>query len=194
MRGVSEYSFSELCDSLKVSYKGAQDDYLAKYEFIVSVLRKFVSRSETEKGIRTYVQRMLVLDAMFRNTDRHLGNFGIKRGSTGIFFLLPLYDFGLSLGGDDPYYWGLGNLLKGWGVKIKPLECGILTVERHFSYQFRFDVYRFLQVHDTRITTNSRQFVLFLRLLCKYFLSDYYGNDTMKVLETVYGNFTRLRF
>lgn len=192
--GVSEYTFADLGEVVGVSYRGAKDDYLAKYEFIVSVLCKFVFRSNSEKGIRSYVQRMLVLDAMFRSTDRHLSNFGVKRGSTGIFFLLPLYDFGLSLGGEDPYYWDLSNLLKGWGVKVKSLECGVVTIEKHFSYQSRYDVYRFVGIHDNRVTVGFRQFVLFLRLLCKYFPKDFYGNGTKQVLESAFGKFDRLRF
>lgn len=70
----------------------------------VSVYRHFINRCE-DLGVNNIVQdldKMLVLDYIIANEDRHLNNFGLLRNAETLEWLgfAPIYDSGSSLGYD----------------------------------------------------------------------------------------------
>ena len=160
-----------------------------KLDFIESVFQQTVGQSFREELLR-----LLTLDVMFRNTDRHLSNFGIILASNGSIRFAPIFDNGLALGVSKGAYFDLDNLIRGFGYKIKPYEFAVstLTPQIDTSY-FQFDVLYFVEVVDKNIP-KSTLLLGFLNLLVLYYPIDCNGIDTKTALESVFGEFNRKRF
>jgi hypothetical protein len=161
----------------------------SKLDFIYSVFQQTVGQSFREELLR-----LLTLDVMFRNTDRHLSNFGIILAPNGSIRFAPIFDNGLALGVSEGAYFDLENLIKGFGYKIKPYELAVSTLSPQIdtSY-FQFDVLYFVEVVDKDIP-KSNLLLGFLNLLVLYYPTDCNGRDTKEVLESVFGEFSRKRF
>lgn len=161
----------------------------SKLDYIDSVFQQTIGQSFGEEMLR-----LLTLDVMFRNTDRHLSNFGIILASNGNIKFAPIFDNGLALGVSEGAYFDLDNLIKGFGYKIKPYELAVstLTPQIDTSY-FQFDALYFVEVVDKNIP-KSNLLLGFLNLLVLYYPTDCNGRDTKKVLESVFGEFSRKRF
>lgn len=161
----------------------------SKLDYIDSVFQQTVGQSFREELLR-----LLTLDIMFRNTDRHLSNFGIISGSNEFIRFAPIFDNGLALGVSEGAYFDLDNLLKGFGYKIKPYELAVSTLSSYInpSY-FQFDVRYFVEVVGKNIP-KSNLLLGFLNLLVHYYPRDYNGIDTKTALEQVFGVFTKKRF
>ena len=108
----------------------------SKLDFIDSVFQQTVGQY-----FRFELLRLLTLDVMFRNTDRHLSNFGIILALNCTTRFAPIFDNGLALGVSEGAYFDLDNLIRGFGYKIKPYELAVstLTSQIDTSY-FQFDV------------------------------------------------------
>lgn len=160
-----------------------------KLNYIDSVFQQTVGQS-----FRKEMLRLLTLDVMFRNTDRHLSNFGIILAPNGSIRFAPIFDNGLALGVSEGAYFDLDNLIKGFGYKIKPYELAVSTLSPKIdtSY-FQFDVLYFVEVVDKHIP-KSNLVLGFLNLLVLYYPTDCNGRDTKEVLESVFGEFSRKRF
>lgn len=160
-----------------------------KLNYIDSVFQQTVGQS-----FRKEMLRLLTLDVMFRNTDRHLSNFGIILAPNGSIRFAPIFDNGLALGVSEGAYFDLDNLIKGFGYKIKPYELAVSTLSPKIdtSY-FQFDVLYFVEVVDKHIP-KSNLVLGFLNLLVLYYPTDCNGRDTKEVLEYVFGEFSRKRF
>jgi hipA-like C-terminal domain len=161
----------------------------SKLDFIDSVFQQTVGQS-----FRFELLRLLTLDVMFRNTDRHLSNFGIILVPNGSVRFSPIFDNGLALGVSEGAYFDLDNLIKGFSYKIKPYELAVstLTPQIDTSY-FQFDVCYFVGLVDKNIP-KSNLLLGFLNLLVHYYPKDYYGRNTKEVIESVFGKFTKKRF
>lgn len=161
----------------------------SKLDFIDSVFQQTVGQSFREEMLR-----LLTLDVMFRNTDRHLSNFGIILAPNGSIRFAPIFDNGLALRVSEGAYFDLDNLIKGFGYKIKPYELSVstLTPQIDTSY-FQFDVLYFVEVVDKNIP-KSNLLLGFLNLLVYYYPVDCNNIDTKAELETVFGAFTKKRF
>lgn len=161
----------------------------SKLDFIDFVFQQTVGQSFREKMLR-----LLTLDVMFRNTDRHLSNFGILLAPNGSIRFAPIFDNGLALGVSEGVYFDLDNLIKDFGYKIKPYELAVstLTPQIDTSY-FQFDVHYFIEVIDKNIS-KSNLLLGFLNLLVLYYPTDCKGRATKEVLESVFGEFSRKRF
>lgn len=161
----------------------------SKLDFIDSVFQQTVGQSFREEMLR-----LLTLDVMFRNTDRHLSNFGIILAPNGSIRFAPMFDNGLALGVSEGAYFDLDNLIRGFGYKIKPYEFAVSTLSPQIdtSY-FQFDVRYFVEVVDKNIP-KSNLLLGFLKLLVKYYPKDCNGIDTKTELEKVFGEFNRKRF
>lgn len=160
-----------------------------KLNYIDSVFQQTVGLSFREELLR-----LLTLDVMFRNTDRHLSNFGIILASNGSIRFAPIFDNGLALGVSEGAYFDLDNLLKGFGYKIKPYEFAVSTLTPQIdTTYFQFDVLYFVEVVDKHIP-KSNLLLGFLNLLVKYYPKDCNNIDTKTTLESVFGEFTRKRF
>lgn len=161
----------------------------SKLDYIDSVFQQTVGQSFGEEMLR-----LLTLDVMFRNTDRHLSNFGIILASNGSIRFAPIFDNGLALGVSEGAYFDLDNLLKGFGYKIKPYEFAVSTLTPQIdTTYFQFDVLYFVEVVDKHIP-KSNLVLGFLNLLVLYYPTDCNGRDTKEVLESVFGEFSRKRF
>lgn len=164
-------------------------DFNSKLNFIDSVFQQTVGQS-----FRFELLRLLALDVMFRNTDRHLSNFGIILAPNGSIRFAPIFDNGLALGVSEGAYFDLDNLIKGFGYKIKPYELAVSTLSPYItpSY-FQFDVRYFIETVDKNIP-KSNLLLGFLNLLVHYYPKDCNNIDTKIELETVFGEFSRKRF
>lgn len=161
----------------------------SKLNYIDSVFQQTVGQSFREELLR-----LLTLDVMFRNTDRHLSNFGIILAPNGSIRFAPIFDNGLALGVSEGAYYDLDNLIRGFGYKVKPYELSVSTLSPYInpSY-FEFDVRYFVEVVDKNIP-KCNLLLGFLNLLVKYYPKDCNGIDTKVELETVFGAFTKKRF
>lgn len=186
-----EEQFISFKDLLSLVHYSTENlvDFDSKLNFIDSVFQQTAGQSFREELLR-----MLTLDVMFRNTDRHLSNFGIILAPNGSIRFAPIFDNGLALGVSEGAYFDLDNLLKGFGYKIKPYELAVSTLTSQIdpSY-FQFDVYYFIEVIDKNIP-KSNLLLGFLNLLVFYYPTDYNGRNTKDVLESVFGKFTKKRF
>lgn len=164
-------------------------DFDSKLDFIDSVFQQTVGQSFREEMLR-----LLTLDAMFRNTDRHLSNFGIILAPNGSIRFAPIFDNGLALGISEGAYFDLDNLIKSFGYKIKPYELSVSTLSSYInpSY-FQFDVRYFVETVDKNIP-KSNLLLGFLNLLVKYYPKDCNNIDTKNTLESIFGEFTKKRF
>lgn len=160
-----------------------------KLNYIDSVFQQTVGQS-----FRKEMLRLLTLDVMFRNTDRHLSNFGIILAPNGSIRFAPIFDNGLALGVSEGAYFDLDNLIKGFGYKIKPYELSVSTLSSYInpSY-FQFDVRYFVETVDKNIP-KSNLLLGFLNLLVKYYPKDCNNIDTKNTLESIFGEFTKKRF
>lgn len=181
-------SFKELASLVNPSSK-ILVGFDSKLDYIDSVFQQTVGQSFREELLR-----LLTLDVMFRNTDRHLSNFGIILAPNGSIRFAPIFDNGLALGVSEGAYFDLDNLIKGHGYKIKPDELVVstLTLQIDTSY-FQFDVHYFIEVIDKNIP-KSNLLLGFLNLLVLYYPTDCKGRATKEVLESVFGEFSRKRF
>lgn len=181
-------SFKELASLVNPSSK-ILVGFDSKLDYIDSVFQQTVGQSFREELLR-----LLTLDVMFRNTDRHLSNFGIILAPNGSIRFAPIFDNGLALGVSEGAYFDLDNLIKGLGYKIKPDELVVstLTLQIDTSY-FQFDVHYFIEVIDKNIP-KSNLLLGFLNLLVLYYPTDCKGRATKEVLESVFGEFSRTRF
>ena len=164
-------------------------DFDSKLDYIDSVFQQTVGQSFREELLR-----LLTLDVMFRNTDRHLSNFGIILAPNGSIRFAPIFDNGLALGVSEGAYFDLDNLIKGFGYKIKPYELAVSTLTSQINIDyFQFDVTAFVELVDKHIP-KSNLLLGFLNLLVLYYPTDCNGRDTKEVLESVFGEFSRKRF
>jgi hipA-like C-terminal domain len=161
----------------------------SKLDYIDSVFQQTVGQS-----FRKEMLRLLTLDVMFRNTDRHLSNFGIILAPNGSIRFAPIFDNGLALGVSEGAYFDLDNLLKGFGYKIKPYELAVSTLTPQINTDyFQFDVTAFIELVDKNIPKNNL-LLGFLTLLIYYYPTDCKGVDTKTTLEPVFGEFNKRRF
>lgn len=161
----------------------------SKLDYIDSLFQQTVGQS-----FREDLLRLLTLDVMFRNTDRHLSNFGIILASNSSIRFAPIFDNGLALGVSEGAYFDLDNLLKGFGYKIKPYELAVFTLTPYIDLSyFQFDVLAFVELIDKNIP-KTNLLLGFLNLLVCYYPKDFYGRGTKEVLESVFGGFTKKRF
>jgi hypothetical protein len=187
-KGVQFISFKDLLSQVSpLTEKLVGFDY--KLDFIDSVFQQTIGQSFREEMLR-----LLTLDVMFRNTDRHLSNFGIILAPNGSIRFAPIFDNGLALGVSEGAYFDLDNLIKGLGYKIKPYELAVSTLSPYINPNyFQFDVRYFVEVVDKNIP-KCNLLLGFLNLLVKYYPKDCNGIDTKVELETVFGAFTKKRF
>ena len=187
-KGVQFISFKDLLSQVSpLTEKLVGFDY--KLDFIYSVFQQTIGQSFREEMLR-----LLTLDVMFRNTDRHLSNFGIILAPNGSIRFAPIFDNGLALGVSEGAYFDLDNLIKGLGYEIKPYELAVSTLSPYINPNyFQFDVRYFVEVVDKNIP-KCNLLLGFLNLLVKYYPKDCNGIDTKVELETVFGAFTKKRF
>lgn len=166
-----------------------------KFNTIVDITTKITSTfAGEEKSTGVSLKQMVYLDAMFRNPDRHLSNFGLLVGQSDV-RLAPIFDNGCALGVKTGLYWDIDNVIAGYDCEIEPYNESVVNVLNFFSPNpFDFDVHKFMTIHDKRITASNKFFGAFLNIICKFYPTDKLGADVRTLLEERYGDFRPRRY
>lgn len=187
-KGEMYIPISKAVESLNLQ-KQEFSNFEEKFNFINDVTSHVLGAS-----CKSWLVRLLTLDVMFRNTDRHLSNFGFIMDIQGNIRLAPIFDNGLALGVSEGAYYDVSNAISGLGFSIKPYEMTVRGLAKYIDVgMFQFSVNRFIQVHDKNIS-KSNLLLVFLNILVRYYPKDYYGKDTKAVLEGYFGLFNKRKF
>ena len=165
-------------------------DFEGKLEYIDSVYREVLGYS-----CRSWLLRVLTLDVMFRNTDRHLSNLGFIADREGNLRIAPIFDNGLALGVSEGAYFDLANTILGLGFRVKPYELSVKYLEKYInpSY-FAFSVVKFVNRFKLGKVSKNNLSLAFLNILVRYYPKDAQGLDTKLYLEKYFGSFSTKRF
>ena len=187
--GESFISLYESMCSVKVKHS-EYSDFGGKLNYIDNVYKEVLGYS-----CKRWLLRVLTLDVMFRNTDRHLANLGFIADSQGNLRLAPIFDNGLALGVSEGTYFDLSNTISGLGFMIKPYQLTAKYLERYInpSY-FAFSVVKFISRFKQESVPKNNLLLAFLNILVHYYPKDTLGVDTKKALESYFGPFTKKRF
>lgn len=194
------YGRQNVCVSKNFLERG--EYFIPFYEILKHSREDFSGLSFTEKldklvrlfegtlglDVRRFLHQMIYLDMMFRNEDRHLTNFGFIGGLSGDLRVCPIFDNGEAFDLGKGLYWDYDNVVKGWGVTLKPLECSIREVEASLNNPFHFNckVYSEL-LKQSNISFNDPLLRVSLALVSKYFPTDFNGVNTKDYLERIFG-------
>ena len=184
-------SFIPLYDDIRALKPKEKEfmDFEGKLEYINSVYKAVLGYS-----CKRWLLRVLTLDVMFRNTDRHLSNIGFIADRQGNLRIAPIFDNGLALGVSDGAYFDLSNTITGIGFRIKPYGLTVGYLEKYINTNyFAFSVNKFLECFDKNIPKNNL-LLAFLNILVRYYPKDASGVDTKAKLEEYFGPFTKKRF
>lgn len=185
-------SFFPLYDAIKtVNPKWSEyADFEGKLGYIDSVYEAVLGYS-----CKSWLLRVLTLDVMFRNTDRHLSNLGFIADRQGNLRLAPIFDNGLALGVSAGSYYDLQNTITGLGFRIKPYGLTVGYLKKNIDPSiFAFSVVKFIDRFKLDRVPRNNITLAFLNILVKYYPKDSLGLDTKYVLEKHLGSFSSKRF
>jgi hipA-like C-terminal domain len=189
-------SFIPLYDAVRALKPEEQEfmDFEGKLEYINSVYKAVLGYS-----CKRWLLRVLTLDVMFRNTDRHLSNLGFVADRQGNLRIAPIFDNGLALGVSGGAYYDLANTITGLGFRIKPYQLTVGYLEKyiHPSY-FAFSVVKlvkYLKMENfPKSKLQNKLLLAFFNILVHYYPKDTFGVDTKQELEKHFGPFSYKRF
>ena len=165
-------------------------DFEGKLEYINSVYEGVLGYS-----CKRWLLRVLTLDVMFRNTDRHLSNLGFISDRQGNLRIAPIFDNGLALGVSAGAYFDLANTISGLGFRVKPYGLTVGYLEKYIDpSMFAFSVVKFIDRFKFEGVPRNNITLAFLNILVKYYPKDALGLDTKYVLEKHLGSFSTKRF
>lgn len=185
-------TFVSLYDAIKsINPKWSEHtNFEGKLNYIDSVYKEVLGYS-----CRRWLIRVLTLDVMFRNTDRHLSNLGFIADRQGNLQLAPIFDNGLALGVSEGAYFDLSNTISGLGFRIKPYELTVKYLEKYINPNyFAFSVVKFISRFKQESVPSSKLLLAFLNILVHYYPKDAQGLDTKLYLEKYFGSFSTKRF
>lgn len=185
-------SFIPLYDVIRALKPKEQEfmDFEGKLKYINSVYKAVLGYS-----CKRWLLRVLTLDVMFRNTDRHLSNLGFIADRQGNLRIAPIFDNGLELGVSDGAYFDLSNTITGICFRIKPHGLTIGYLEKYINTNyFAFSVVKFIDRFKLDRVPKNNITLAFLNILVKYYPKDALGLDTKYVLEKDLGSFSTKRF
>jgi hipA-like C-terminal domain len=189
-------SFIPLYDAIRALKPKEQEfmDFEGKLQYIDSVYEGVLGYS-----CKRWLLRVLTLDVMFRNTDRHLSNLGFVADRQGNLRIAPIFDNGLALGVSEGAYYDLANTITGIGFRIKPYGLTVGYLEKYInpSY-FAFSVVKlvkYLKMENfPKSELQNKLLLAFFNILVRYYPKDTFGADTKQELEKHFGPFTTKRF
>ena len=165
-------------------------DFEGKLEYINSVYKAVLGYS-----CKRWLLRVLTLDVMFRNTDRHLSNLGFVADRQGNLRIAPIFDNGLALGVSGGAYYDLQSTITGLGFRVKPYELTVGYLEKYIDTNyFAFSVVKFIDRFKFERVPRNNITLAFLNILVRYYPKDALGLDTKYVLEKELGSFSTKRF
>lgn len=163
-----------------------------RFQLVKDVYMRF---GVNEEAFDYEMSRMLKLDFLMMNIDRHLKNFGVLVNyDTKCVMIAPIFDNGLSLGVGIDNVSGFAMVKKALKntVKVKPfsrIPKRNLSVAP-YDYYFNFDVVKFLEIHDYRIDLSYTAFIVFLERLCQLLVVDCRGRDLRTSFVEAFGDWT----
>ena len=163
-----------------------------RFQLVKDVYMRF---GVSEEAFDYEMSRMLKLDFLMMNIDRHLKNFGVLVNyDTKDVMIAPIFDNGLSLGVGIDNVSGFAMMKKALKntVKVKPfsrIPKRNLSVAP-YDYYFNFDVVKFLEIHDYRIDLSYTAFIVFLERLCQLLVVDCRGRDLRTSFVEAFGDWT----
>lgn len=184
--------FIPLYDAIRALKPKEQEfmDFEGKLEYIDSVYKAVLGYS-----CKRWLLRVLTLDVMFRNTDRHLSNLGFIADRRGNLRISPIFDNGLALGVSGGAYFDLANTITGLGFRVKPYQLTVGYLEKYINTDyFAFSVVKFINRFKFERVPKNNITLAFLNILVKYYPKDVQGLDTKYVLEKHLGSFSTKRF
>lgn len=189
-------SFIPLYDAIRALKPKEQEfmDFEGKLEYIDSVYEGVLGYS-----CKRWLLKVLTLDVMFRNTDRHLSNLGFIADRQDNLRIAPVFDNGLALGVSEGAYYDLANTITGIGFRIKPYGLTVGYLEKYInpSY-FAFSVVKlvkYLKMENfPKSELQNKLLLAFFDILVRYYPKDTLGVDTKQELEKHFGSFTNKRF
>lgn len=163
-----------------------------RFQLVKGVYMRF---GVSEEAFDYEMSRMLKLDFLMMNIDRHLKNFGVLVNyDTKDVMIAPIFDNGLSLGVGIDNVSGFAMVKKALKntVKVKPFSR---VPKRNLSvapydYYFNFDVVKFLEIHDYRIDLSYTAFIVFLERLCQLLVVDCRGRDLRTSFVEAFGDWS----
>ena len=169
-------------------------DFEGKLNYIDSVYEGVLDYS-----CKRWLLRVLTLDVMFRNTDRHLSNLGFISDRQGNLRIAPIFDNGLALGVSEGAYYDLANTITGLGFRIKPYQLTVGYLEKYInSSYFAFSVVKlvkYLKMENfPKSKLQNKLLLAFFNILVHYYPKDTLGVDTKQELEKHFGPFSYKRF
>ena len=185
-------SFIPLYDAIRALKPKEQEfmDFEGKLEYINSVYEGVLDYS-----CKHWLLRVLTLDVMFRNTDRHLSNLGFIADRRGNLRIAPIFDNGMALGVSEGAYYDLANTITGLGFRVKPYHLTVGYLEKYINTNyFAFSVVKFINRFKFDRVPRNNITLAFLNILVKYYPKDALGLDTKYVLEKHLGSFGTKRF
>ena len=165
---------------------------MERFQLVKAVYMRF---GVSEEAFDYEMSRMLKLDFLMMNIDRHLKNFGVLVNyDTKDVMIAPIFDNGLSLGVGIDNVSGFAMVKKALKntVKVKPfsrIPKRNLSVAP-YDYYFNFDVVKFLEIHDYRIDLSYTAFIVFLERLCQLLVVDCRGRDLRTSFVEAFGDWT----
>lgn len=163
-----------------------------RFQLVKDVYMRF---GVSEEAFDYEMSRMLKLDFLMMNIDRHLKNFGVLVNyDTKDVMIAPIFDNGLSLGVGIDNISGFAMVKKALKntVKVKPfsrIPKRNLSVAP-YDYYFNFDVVKFLEIHDYRIDLSYTAFIVFLERLCQLLVVDCRGRDLRTSFVEAFGDWS----
>ena len=185
-------SFIPLYDVIRALKPKEQEfmDFEGKLKYINSVYEGVLGYS-----CKRWLLKVLTLDVMFRNTDRHLSNLGFIADRQGNLRIAPIFDNGLALGVSEGAYYDLANTITGLGFRVKPYGLTVGYLEKYINTNyFAFSVVKFIDRFKLDRVPKNNITLAFLNILVKYYPKDALGLDTKYVLEKDLGSFSTKRF
>lgn len=185
-------SFIPLYDVIRALKPKEQEfmDFEGKLKYINSVYEGVLGYS-----CKRWLLKVLTLDVMFRNTDRHLSNLGFIADRQGNLRIAPIFDNGLAIGVSEGAYYDLANTITGLGFRVKPYGLTVGYLEKYINTNyFAFSVVKFIDRFKLDRVPKNNITLAFLNILVKYYPKDALGLDTKYVLEKDLGSFSTKRF
>lgn len=178
------------------------DKWLARRYYKATITERFKLVKDvymrfgvSEEAFDYEMSRMLKLDFLMMNIDRHLKNFGVLVNyDTKDVMIAPIFDNGLSLGVGIDNVSGFAMVKKALKntAKVKPfsrIPKRNLSVAP-YDYYFNFDVVKFLEIHDYRIDLSYTAFIVFLERLCQLLVVDCRGRDLRTSFVEAFGDWS----
>lgn len=161
-------------------------DSKGRYKNVKNVYKQLGFKDDE---IDEYFSRMLTLDKIFLNVDRHLTNFGVIYNLRSKSYRIPpIFDQGMSLGvGVVMNLKTKGEFVKSLrsnNAKVQPFSRGVnenASVVK--EYKYNFDVKKFVKIHNKEIGLKHRQMVAFITRLDMYIPYDVNGVHVKTYIE-----------